>query len=409
MVTLLDDILLALMVADERGDDSMEKGCLSAWCTSISSIIVNIFENHVCCRCGVFKAQGTEHCWTIDACVEEFDHWCPLLSQPIGRGNYRRFLATLLFQLTTLVAAFFALKHILLSLTPDSFTSFSVIVLLVLCVLTVLFGLFTMVLLVRHTCKCCRYYCSPETRFRKEQGCVLPSCLRWLCRDSTPSKSALNVKLRDSFACNSDYWTHLASNEKVVEILSDIFSIRMRCYVQPGESSCTTEYQQALIDLCHMRVDPHCMNICHFVAFLCGEHVCRFILTEVAAVCDREQLHQLLEGKDANGRTPLILASAAGNCDVVRILFRAGVDLQQQKDCLGYTALAVSVQEKRHCVFFLLLGMTHPRGSRGRANFHAELDHCRLYKILYSIYCTVLCLLGQSHRRRLSSHVHLLI
>ncbi|XXQ32831.1 Palmitoyltransferase [Plasmodiophora brassicae] len=46
-----------------------------------------------CETCCIFRPPRSAHCWIVDACIENYDHYCPFLGNAIGKGNYRFYLA----------------------------------------------------------------------------------------------------------------------------------------------------------------------------------------------------------------------------------------------------------------------------------------------------------------------------
>eukprot|EP00834_Sanchytrium_tribonematis_P003473 NODE_134_length_16603_cov_0.784052.p10 type:complete len:208 gc:universal NODE_134_length_16603_cov_0.784052:12403-13026(+) len=53
------------------------------------------FENY-CAICRTFKNDKVYHCNQVGRCVEQFDHFCFLFENAIGKNNYNLFLFTLI-------------------------------------------------------------------------------------------------------------------------------------------------------------------------------------------------------------------------------------------------------------------------------------------------------------------------
>jgi hypothetical protein len=61
--------------------------------TLIQSMPLEVKDKmHYCPTCNVIRPSRTKHCRRSDACVREFDHFCPWTGSAVGVRNYRYFL-----------------------------------------------------------------------------------------------------------------------------------------------------------------------------------------------------------------------------------------------------------------------------------------------------------------------------
>jgi len=45
-----------------------------------------------CTTCRIYRPESTSHCHEKGRCIAKYDHYCPMLSSPIGIGNYKHYL-----------------------------------------------------------------------------------------------------------------------------------------------------------------------------------------------------------------------------------------------------------------------------------------------------------------------------
>ena len=53
-------------------------------------------ENY-CSICRTYKNNRVYHCYSVGRCVEQFDHYCAILGNAIGKNNYKEFIAAIAF------------------------------------------------------------------------------------------------------------------------------------------------------------------------------------------------------------------------------------------------------------------------------------------------------------------------
>lgn len=84
----VEEIMAAFSRPDSQGDDlSFERLCLTTW---------------------ALKGLRTKYCTSTGTCIEEFDHFCPWMNSPVGRGNHRLFVFHTCAQLLVLWCQFYS-------------------------------------------------------------------------------------------------------------------------------------------------------------------------------------------------------------------------------------------------------------------------------------------------------------
>eukprot|EP00835_Amoeboradix_gromovi_P006065 NODE_652_length_5520_cov_0.241284.p2 type:complete len:204 gc:universal NODE_652_length_5520_cov_0.241284:2811-2200(-) len=54
------------------------------------------YNEKYCSICRTFKNEHVYHCYNVGRCVEQFDHYCFILGNAIGKNNYKLFILAVL-------------------------------------------------------------------------------------------------------------------------------------------------------------------------------------------------------------------------------------------------------------------------------------------------------------------------